>query len=107
MRRTVCLATGVAAVGFVAVVGMPTAVAATVDCAVYPDACVESEVVEDGVVVQDETTDRSNVADNRSTPSTLPFTGGEVVLLSLAGAGAVVAGTVLVLSARRRSATSA
>ena len=38
-------------------------------------------------------------------PSTLPFTGGEVVLLSAIGAGALVGGTALVIAGRRRSAT--
>ena len=37
-----------------------------------------------------------------SGPSTLPFTGGEVLLVSLVGAGAVAAGTALVVAGRRR-----
>lgn len=40
-------------------------------------------------------------------PATLPFTGDEVLVLSLAGAGAVAAGTALVVAGRRRSAPAA
>lgn len=39
-------------------------------------------------------------------PTTLPFTGGELVLLSTAGAGALAAGTVLVMAGRRRKAVA-
>ena len=39
-------------------------------------------------------------------PATLPFTGGETVLLGLAGLGAVAAGTALVVVGRRRTATT-
>jgi hypothetical protein len=39
-------------------------------------------------------------------PATLPFTGGELVLVSLAGAGAVAAGAGLVVAGRRRTATA-
>lgn len=39
-------------------------------------------------------------------PSTLPFTGGEIVLISAAGAAAVAAGTALVVGGRRRSTAS-
>jgi hypothetical protein len=35
-------------------------------------------------------------------PSTLPFTGGELVLLTALGAGAVAGGTALVVAGRRR-----
>lgn len=40
------------------------------------------------------------------TPTTLPFTGGELVLLTAAGAGALAGGTALVLAGRRRQATA-
>ena len=42
-----------------------------------------------------------------SLPTTLPFTGGELVLVSLAGAGALAAGTGLVVAGRRRTAPQA
>jgi hypothetical protein len=38
-----------------------------------------------------------------SSPTTLPFTGGEVVLLTGLGAGALAAGAALVVAGRRRS----
>lgn len=44
------------------------------------------------------------VSPTAETPSTLPFTGGEVVLLSALGAAAVAGGTALVVAGRRRSA---
>lgn len=37
------------------------------------------------------------------TPTTLPFTGGELVLFSALGAGAVAGGAALVVAGRRRS----
>ena len=42
----------------------------------------------------------------RTTPETLPFTGGEIALGVLAGAGAIGAGAALVVAARRRPAAS-
>lgn len=39
-----------------------------------------------------------------SSPATLPFTGGEIVLLSTLGLGALAGGTALVLAGRRRTA---
>ena len=40
------------------------------------------------------------------TPSALPFTGGELVLLTTVGVGALVGGTALVIAGRRRGATA-
>ena len=40
------------------------------------------------------------------TPSTLPFTGGELVLLTAVGAGALAGGTALVVAGRRKSQPS-
>lgn len=40
-------------------------------------------------------------AATRTNPSTLPFTGGDVAGLALIGAGAVLAGTVIVRRSRR------
>lgn len=37
-----------------------------------------------------------------SNPSTLPFTGGELVLLTVLGAGTLAGGTALVVAGRRR-----
>lgn len=38
-----------------------------------------------------------------SNPSTLPFTGGELVLMTAIGAGALAGGTALVVAGRRRA----
>ena len=47
------------------------------------------------------------VSDTGATrPSALPFTGGEIVLISAAGAAAVAAGTAMVVGGRRRSTAS-
>lgn len=40
-------------------------------------------------------------------PATLPFTGGEVVLLSAVGVGALVGGTALVVAGRRKAGPTA
>lgn len=42
-----------------------------------------------------------------SNPSTLPFTGGELVLMTAIGAGALAGGTALVVAGRRRSQSPA
>ena len=42
-------------------------------------------------------------AGTTSNPSTLPFTGGELVLMTAIGAGALAGGTALVVAGRRRS----
>ncbi|MBC7375770.1 MAG: hypothetical protein H7323_17410 [Frankiales bacterium] len=42
-------------------------------------------------------------ASTAARPSTLPFTGGELVLLSTIGVGALVGGTVLIVAGRRKA----
>ena len=42
-----------------------------------------------------------------SNPSTLPFTGGELVLMTAIGASALAGGTVLVIAGRRRGQSPA
>jgi hypothetical protein len=49
------------------------------------------------------TTTRTSPSVPARTPATLPFTGGEVVLVAAAGAAAVAAGASLVLGGRRRA----
>ena len=53
------------------------------------------------------TTTRSRVRSVTSSRATLPFTGGELVVLVTAGAGAVGAGAALVVATRRRGPQSA
>lgn len=102
MRLTSALATA-AMTSALLVTGAPAALAV---CEAYSGACVDDAV-----------RDRSN--DNREpvvrarqggarqapAPETLPFTGGEVVMLSGLGAGAVAAGAALVVAGKRRSQT--
>ena len=42
-----------------------------------------------------------------SQPTTLPFTGGEIALLTVLGAGALAGGTALVVAGRRRAQATA
>jgi len=112
MSRIARVTTGVAVLGLAGVVAAPAALAQTTDCAVYPDACVESQVVNDrpAPAVDSSTGNRvDSSTSNRDagSPATLPFTGGEVLLIGLAGGGAVAAGAVLVVAARRRGVTAA
>jgi hypothetical protein len=48
----------------------------------------------------------AGVGTTSATPSTLPFTGGEVALLSVVAAAAVGSGVVLVVAGRRRPRTA-
>lgn len=123
MRRTARFATGAAVLGFVGFAGAPGALAQSAPvCAAYSESCVESEVVVNppasgGTGVAGNGTGPATggqgpgvagtVSSRSSTPATLPFTGGDVVLVGLAGAGAVATGTVLIVAARRRGATPA
>lgn len=108
MRRTVRLATGVAALSVIGLAGAPAALAQSVDCAVYPDACVTTDIVEDRTPPADpppadRTPGDSDQDEASSTEArTLPFTGDEVGLAALVGAGALAAGTALVVVGRKR-----
>lgn len=44
--------------------------------------------------------------DNVATPASLPFTGGEIALLTALGAGALAGGAALVVAGRRRDETA-
>lgn len=123
MLRTARFATGAAVLGFVGFAGAPGALAQSAPvCAAYPESCVEPRVVVNppesgGTGVAGNGTGPATggqgpgvagtVSSRSSTPATLPFTGGDVVLVGLAGAGAVATGTVLIVAARRRGATPA
>ena len=78
-----------------------SAVLAQDDCAYVPTAC------ETPTEILPTTKDRvDSTVNNRTNPETLPFTGGEIALGVLAGAGAVGAGAALVVAARRRPSTT-
>jgi len=104
MRRTARLATGVVALGVTGFVGMPAATASEmVVCDSYGRTCP---------VVQGEQFNRgagtgNTVSGRTTTPDTLPFTGGDVVLLSLIGAGTLAGGAALVVAGRRRTPATA
>lgn len=80
-------------------------------CEAYSGGCTEPPGVlpttlTDGTT--DSTTTTTNSTSNRvgaGTPSTLPFTGGEVVLVSVAGAAAIAGGGALVVAGRRRASS--
>jgi hypothetical protein len=110
MRRTTAWTTAVAGPALVglSLLTAPAAMAQTVDCVVYPDRCEVNDVVIDRDEITNDsgdTTSKSTV-NARTQPETLPFTGGEVVALTLLGAGAVAGGAALVVAGRRRAGTS-
>lgn len=87
-------------------VGSPVALAQTAD---YPGTgeSVLPTVVNQAPEVGANAGTGTGVLDTGATrPSTLPFTGGEIVLITAAGAAAVAAGTAMVVGGRRRSTTS-
>lgn len=101
MRNTLRLTTGAAVLGVVTLAGAPAAMAQT-SCSAYSGGCDNTAVLPDSTrgAVAPTTVSRSTSA----TPSTLPFTGSQSVAIALAGAGALAAGTVLVVVSRRRAA---
>jgi hypothetical protein len=108
MRRFSTLLTGAALAGGISLLGAPAAFAKEpVACDAYAQTCppVRGETTpsvsgtKGGVSVV--TTTRT------STPSTLPFTGGDVVLISVLGAAAVAGGAALVVAGRRRGVATA
>lgn len=118
MRRTAAWTTAVAGPALVGIslLTAPAAMAQTVDCAVYPDRCEVNDVVIDrnpvtppGNPTDDTSRDTTRVESTvnaRTQPETLPFTGGEVVTLTLLGAGAVAGGAALVVAGRRRASSA-
>ena len=111
MRRSVRLAVGALAVGGSALLGVQPAAAQTVDCtdeevaAAYSDQCVLDDEVDDGDDSGND--DDGGVAGGSGGGGSLPFTGDEVLILSLAGAGALAVGTGLVVAGRRRGSKTA
>ena len=76
---------------------MPAAAMAADDCDAYSSTCPPTEVK--GVK---ETKPEVSGTNN----SKLPFTGGEIAIMAMAGVGALAAGTVLVAAGRRRHASA-
>lgn len=80
-------------------------------CDAYSGTCTEPAEVLPTTAVLDEPPARTTTTETNarpgispaSSPTTLPFTGGELVLFSALGAGAVAGGVALVVIGRRRS----
>lgn len=107
MRRTASIVASALIFGVLGLAGAPAAQAQTAVCSAYAGTCVEPAEVRGVQVDRSPVEGRSSTTSSRSTPSTLPFSGGEVALLGLVGVGALAAGTVLVAATRRRGVTTA
>ena len=114
--RTITRFTLVAAiVGGGALLGAPAALAQTAPCA-YPFDCPATGGGSNPAAGGGKTPAGSTSGAGTSTPNAgggssttgaaavLPFTGGEIVLLTATGAGALAAGSALLVAGRRRSA---
>ena len=71
-------------------------------CDEYSGGCGGGGAVVQAPAENGEGAGAGTVGTNSVTPSTLPFTGGEVVLLAAAGVGAVAVGALAVRAGRRR-----
>ncbi len=117
MRTSLRLTTGAAVLGVASLVGAPAALAQTTTCGAYSEGCDTTGVLPDtqdrgatgnsGGVAGSSGSSGSSGTRGSGTPSSLPFTGGETAALGLAGAGALAAGTVLVVAGRRRATAPA
>ena len=104
VRSAVALG-GLTFAGLVAVAGPAAAV-----CDAYSGTCTEPPAVLDQEFTPaaqtpaiTTTQTRASVTPTAQTPATLPFTGGELVLVSAVGIGALAGGTALVVAGRRRA----
>lgn len=106
VRSSLALSTLTAA-GLLALAGPAAAV-----CDAYSGTCTEPPRVLNETVTPpaqppaSDTAVRGSRVPSAATPTTLPFTGGELVLVSTLGLGALVGGTALVVAGRRRAATT-
>lgn len=129
MHRNIHVALGGAALTLGALVALPgVALAQEIDCdddqvaALYPEVCVDEPGTPidggdggAGTGVTPPATGGTTTGGGTATggtttrggASSLPFTGDEVLVLSLAGAGALAAGTALAAAGRRRRTPSA
>ena len=111
MRIRPVVATGTAVAAGLLTVGL--AGPASAACDAYSNSCtpptqvlgttVTRGGVAPGTTTATSTTSTTSTPTTTSTPSSLPFTGAQLTLLTLAGAGALAGGTALVLAGRRRS----
>ena len=97
--RPIATAGLLAATGFLVIGAASPAFAV---CDSYSGECVEEPTGGGGGTVIDGAGGGGGTAVDR--PATLPLTGGELVLLSTVGIGALVGGTALVVAGRRKAA---
>lgn len=97
-------ATGTVLVGLLTL--LPALPAAAVVCDAYSQECLDPPAVLPTTITRPVEAPRTEVR-SAVTPATLPFTGGELVLLSTAGAAAVAGGAALVVAGRRRRTDAA
>lgn len=95
----------VVAAGAALAVSFAPASAQTATCDAYSGACPPPTQVLPSTVSSPPpvTAVRGATTRTAESPSVLPFTGGELVLVSLAGAGALAAGGALLVAGRRRA----
>lgn len=105
-------AAAIGSLSLIAIVGLGAPASAV--CDAYSGTCTEPPAVLDTELNAPTSTDtvvRGSVAPTGTapavTPTTLPFTGGELVLLSTLGVAALTGGAVLVAAGRRRTSTPA
>jgi len=109
VARRMRFAVGAATIAAVTTLGAPSALAV---CDAYSGACVrdDTRVLPTTVLPPEQSAAVSGpgavsgaaTTTGPSAPSTLPFTGGEALLIGVLGAGALVGGTALVVAGRRR-----
>lgn len=107
--RIVTVAGGLLAGGLLAVTAATPALAV---CDAYSEGCVEPPAVRGEVLTRTPAGPQvlsrpvvpADTARSGSGPAALPFTGGELVLVSALGAAAVAGGVGLVVAGRRRNA---
>jgi hypothetical protein len=117
MHRNLKVALGGAALTAGVVVGLPTAAfAGSVDCtnaeiaAKYAAVCVPAPgAVGDNVTSPGAggSVGGGSVSAGRGGVGSLPFTGDEILVMTLAGAGALAVGSALTVAGRRRGAATA
>jgi hypothetical protein len=122
MHRTLKVALGGTALSVGVVVGLPgIALASAPDCtdgavaARYAAVCVPAQgAIGDNVTAPGSAggttgggTAGGSVSSGRGSVGALPFTGDEILVLGLAGAAALAAGSALTVAGRRRGAATA
>lgn len=111
MRRVTQLLPGLALAGGLGIaLASPAAAVDVVACDSYGQTCpavLGEEFTRGSEGSGGAVSGRSTTGRGSTSPSTLPFTGGDVVLLSVIGAGAVAGGAALIAAGRRRTPATA